>query len=931
MNNSLEDLLYQITDCYPNKTAIEYGIKSSTYFEVDQRSNLIATFIIQKGFKKGAKIGILVDDRIDLIYLVIGILKSGCIFVPFDSSFPYKRLETMVDSVDLDLFFTNESNNDLAINLFTEQTKKPEILTIESVGVDYEPSKVTRPEIRNEPNDPIYIYFTSGSTGKPKGILGRYKGLVHFIKWEIETFQINSEYRTSQFTTPSFDAFLRDIFVPLCTGATLCIPEDKDILLSAEKLAQWIDKAKINLIHCVPSLFRLILSSNLKLDYFKELKYILMSGERISPKDLRRWYGIFDERIQLVNLYGPSETTMVKTYYFIQKEDQNKSSISIGQPMKVARVLILDDNFKSTPKEMVGEIYIRTPYMTLGYYNDPVLTAERFIQNPYSDNPNDRLYKTGDLGRVLNDGNLELIGRKDHQIKIRGVRVEPGDIESQLVTNEAVKEAVIIARENKDGEIYLTAYIVTSKALTGTNFKDYLSTRLPDYMVPAFFVTLDKMPLTPNGKIDRKALPEPDFRMSLGVEYVAPENEVEEKLVDIWSDLLDIDNIGIIDNFFDLGGHSLKATQLELKIYKEMDVEIPLRLIFEKSTIKELADYILKADRVKYVSIKRVEEKEHYPASFAQKRLFALNQVTGNNLGYNMPRVFILDGELDKVRLEKALHDLVKRHASLRTSFSVINNETVQIIHDDVDINIDYIKSDETSDSAIKEIIKNFIKPFDFDKAPLFRVALAEMTENKHLILFDMHHIISDGISMNILIEEFFSYYQGTDLSEILIQYKDFAVWQNELVESGEIEKQEKYWLDVLEGDIPVLSLPTDNPRPQIKGYEGDSVYFNIDNELRDQLNQLANENGATLYMVLLAVYNLFLSKYSGQNDIIVGTPVAGRPHPDLEQIIGMFVNTLPMRNYPVQDKRFDQFLDEVKENTLKGFRKSGLSVRFTR
>ncbi|MCK4258700.1 MAG: non-ribosomal peptide synthase/polyketide synthase, partial [Halanaerobiales bacterium] len=917
MKNTLENLFYQIVDQFPEKIAIEYGKKSITYFELDQMSNSIANFILSKKLKKGARIGVILDDRIDYITLVLGILKSGCTFVPFDPSYPSKRLETMVDIVDFTLFFADQDNFSLVSSLFLSSEKKPEILEHSEITSKEQPNN--RPPLQNEPNDPIYIYFTSGSTGRPKGILGRYKGLVHFIKWEIETFQINENFRTSQFTTPSFDAFLRDVFVPLCSGGTLCIPESNDILLSANKLTHWINQSKINLIHCVPSLFRMILTNDLNAEDFQELKYILMSGERINPKDLRRWYSIFGERTQLVNLYGPSETTMVKTYYLIKEEDKNRASISIGQPMKGARVLILDDNLKPCQQEMVGEIYIRTPFMTLGYYKDPELTQERFIQNLYSNNPDDKLYKTGDLGRILANGNIELIGRKDYQVKIRGVRVELGDIESQLLTHEKIKEVVVIDKKNADDEIYLAAYVVTEDKISAGELKEYLSDHLPEYMIPNYFFLMESFPLLPNGKIDRKALPEPDYRMTSGVEYVAPETEIEKKLTEIWSKILRVEEIGVKDNFFDLGGHSLKVTLVQSKISKELNAEISLRAIFESPTIEELAAIISKQSQKSFSAIKSIEKREYYPVSFAQKRLFALNQVMGDNLGYNMPRAFMVKGELDQKKMEKALQKLVNRQESLRTSFTVIEEEPVQIIRDNVELNIQYFNSQSFSDDEIKEIVNQFIQPFEFEQTPLFRVGVIKDKE-RQLILFDMHHIISDGISMNILIEEFFALYNDADLPEQKVQYKDFAVWQEELVNSGEVQRWEDYWVDVLDGELPVLNLPTDHPRPSIKGYDGDSYYFKIDQELSAKLNQLANKHGATLYMTLLAFYNILLSKYSRQEDIIVGTPVAGRIHPDLENIIGMFVNTLPMRNYPKPSKTFTEFLSEVKENTLKAF-----------
>ncbi len=409
--NNIQKVLYEIVDKYPDYCAIEYADQSLTYRELDKISNIIANFILSKGLKKETKIGILVQDRSLQISLMLGVLKAGCIFVPFDPAYPIKRTELMVRQVDLDLVFTDEeySNlfNGLDICLASEMLK--DLLNNSAMG--------KRPEMEYQMDQKMYIYFTSGSTGKPKGILGTCKGLLHFVMWEIDKFNVAPGFRITQLASPAFDASLKDIFVPLCAGGTICIPESREIYLDAIRFAQWVDNSKVNMIQCVPSLFKILSSGNLTNDHFKELKYILLAGEKISPKTLAQWYEIFDERIQIVNLYGPTETTLIKTFYFIQKSDITRKSIPIGQPMKGARVIILDEDMNICEEGRIGEIYIRTPFMTLGYFNDPELTKEKFIPNPFNNNPKDLLYKTGDMGSWMFDGNLEFLGRKDHQLR----------------------------------------------------------------------------------------------------------------------------------------------------------------------------------------------------------------------------------------------------------------------------------------------------------------------------------------------------------------------------------------------------------------------------------------------------------------------------------------------------------------------------------
>jgi acyl carrier protein len=436
-------------------------------------------------------------------------------------------------------------------------------------------------------------------------------------------------------------------------------------------------------------------------------------------------------------------------------------------------------------------------------------------------------------------------------------------------------------------------------------------------MIPSYFVQLPKLPLTSNGKIDRKALPEPEGSINTGVEYAAPQNEIEEKLAAIWQEVLGAEKIGINDNFFELGGHSLKATVVASRAAKLLNTELPLREIFRTPTVKELAQYIKGAKSSIYTSIEPVEEREYYPVSSAQKRLYIIDQLEGAGTGYNMPQVLALKGEPDKERFEAAFKELIKRHESLRTSFEMTEGEPVQRIHDEAEFAIDYR---EAAEEEIDTIIKDFIRPFDLGKAPLFRVGLCKTGEGRYILTFDMHHIISDGVSMEILVREFISLYEGQNLPELLIRYRDYSVWQKGLFGRGVMEEQEQYWLKTFGGEIPVLNLPADYIRPAVHSFEGDSISFDLKPILSEKINKLALETGSTLYMVLLAAYDVLLSKYTGQEDIIVGSPAAGRPHADLEGIIGMFVNTLGMRNYPKGSKTFLEFLQEVRENALRAY-----------
>ncbi|MGB7605590.1 MAG: amino acid adenylation domain-containing protein, partial [Lutisporaceae bacterium] len=438
-----------------------------------------------------------------------------------------------------------------------------------------------------------------------------------------------------------------------------------------------------------------------------------------------------------------------------------------------------------------------------------------------------------------------------------------------------------------------------------------------DYMIPSYFVQLEKLPLTVNGKIDRKALPEPDGSMASGITYEAPTNAIEEKLVTIWQEILKINKIGIRDNFFDLGGHSLKATILVSRIHKELNVEIPLREVFSKPTIRDMAEFIREADGGIYTSIELVEKKEYYSVSAAQKRMYILNQLDSEGLTYNMPLPLLIEGKLDKGLFEAAFLKLIERHEALRTSFETIGGEPVQRIHEKVDLHIEYLEEEE--EKAVKKL-KEFIKPFDLSKAPLLRVVLIKTKEDKHILLYDMHHIISDGLTMSIIINEFAKIYKGIELPKLRIQYKDYSAWQEKLRENGVIEKQTEYWKEEFKNDVPVLNLPTDYARPSIQSFEGDNVSFEVEEEIKLKISQLTHDTRTTVYMVLFAAFNTLLMKYTGQEDIIVSSPIAGRGHADLENIVGMFVNNLAIRSQPSGDKTFKEYLYEVKEKTLKAY-----------
>ena len=588
---------------FSGNTAIECLNKQITYADLERNSNRMANFLLASGATKGEVVSIMARDPINIITSIIAVLKAGCAFMPLDLSIPPLRIGNMISAVSPNWFIIESTFASALNDTLSIAGLKSKVVCIDEGGViergfenlvhlrEYSNYSMShRPELIADPDDLSYIYFTSGSTGKPKAIAGRLKGIDHFIRWEIDTLGLDETARVSHLLSPTFDGSLRDIFAPLCSGGVICVPDGKEMILDGRKLVDWLDRQGISIIHCVPSTFRALMNEALDAGRFASLKYVVLTGEALLPSDVKRWVEIFSDRIQLINLYGTSETTMCKLVYFVRQEDKDRRSIPIGKPMPGASALILNEKWKPCPTGIVGEVYLRTQYRSLGYYNQPDLTREVFLQNPFTDDPNDIIYKTGDLARLLEDGNFEYVGRVDQQVKIRGMRVELTEIEKLLRAFEGVKDVAVIDRQNATGHDFLCAYLVLSRELGVNELREYLAEQLPEYMVPTTYVVMDDLPKTISGKIDRRALPAPQ-RESCGLkqEYAEPQTPVEKILAEIWSELLVIERIGTRDNFFQIGGHSLLAMQLLSRVRQAFKVEIPLRILFELPTIADLA------------------------------------------------------------------------------------------------------------------------------------------------------------------------------------------------------------------------------------------------------------------------------------------------------------------------------------------------------
>ena len=912
---------------FPTRAAIEHNGSRITYEELETRTNRLANLLLASGAAKGSLVALMFEDRAGYIAAIIATLKAGCVFVPLDPETPLKRLEAMIGEAE-----PHWGLADVASREKLESFGGLRVLSSDSL-----PDDRSEPSIELDPDDLCYIYFTSGSTGRPKGVAGRVKGIDHFIRWEIETFSIDHEVRGSQLVAPTFDAFLRDMFVPLCAGGTICVPPAPEISVDSEKLVEWIDQDRISLIHCVPSLFRVILAGDLHGDRFRSLNHVLLSGEPLLPSDVRRWTSVFGERVQLVNLYGPTETTMTKFFYLVKAADVDRRAIPIGKPMPGARAIIVDEKGQPCSPGSVGEIYIRTPYRTHGYYRRPEVTREVFIPNPFTGDENDLVYKTGDLGRTLSDGDFEFLGRRDGQVKVRGVRIELSEIEGLLRNHTAIRDVAVVSHQEQDGGNSLCAYVVLKEATDLGTLRTHLATSLPGYMLPSYFVELETLPRTLSGKVDRRALPKPEqARREQSTPYVEPGTLVEKSLAEIWCRVLKLKRVGIHDNFFVLGGHSLLATQLLSRIRSTFDVELHLRSLFDRPTIAQQAQAIteLQSAQQSQPVAQQISgndgrhDGELFPLSYAQRRLWFLDQLEPDSAAYNIPDAVRLKGRLNVAALEQGLGEIMRRHESLRTVFSLEGGEPKQLVRAYIPFALSVVDLTGLAEDMRRETARQVAelearRPFNLLTGPVMRATLLRSAAHEHVLLITLHHIVADAWSLGIFARELMDLYEAysggrpSQLKMLPVQYVDFAQWQNELLSGEPLERLLLYWKDLLVSPLPVLKLPADRPRPDVQSFRGSRQTFLLSYEVSDALELLSQREDCTLFMTLLAAFAVLLHRYSGQDDLIVGTNIANRNRTELEELIGFFVNMLALRTQCSGNPSFRQFLKRVREVTL--------------
>lgn len=899
-DRTIYDLFEEQVVKTPDRIAVVCETRQLTFRELNIKANQLARVLRGKDVKPGSIVGITTGFSVEMAIGLLGILKAGGAYLPINAGYPAGRVKyLLLDSKCRLLITRNYSTGNYSYD-------GVEIINLADWNFP-EADGSNLPKV-NKPGDLAYVIYTSGTTGRPKGVMVSHQSISNTIQWRKDEYTLSYGDCILQLFSFSFDGFLTSFFTPLVSGAkTVLLKEDE--VKNPITIKNTIVDHHITHILCTPSLYAVILEY-LSPQETQSLKIITLGGEKPSLKMIFRTKAL-NPNLEMTNEYGPTENSVVTTIF---RNLQLSSDVLIGKPIYNTRVFVLDRYFNLLPIGTAGELYISGDGLARGYLNRPDLTGEKFLPNPFT--PGERLYRTGDLVRWRTDGNLEFLRRLDDQVKIRGFRIEPGEIENLLLNYPSIKETVVIPKEDRNGNKFLCAYFTSNEVLDPIQIKNYLMTMLPEYQIPSFFVQISRMPLTSQGKINRAALPEPDQSVRRE-EYCPPNNIEEQRLAGIFEEILGVEKIGIFDNFFELGGNSLNATLLLAKVRKQFEAEIQLRDLFKTPTIKELGQIIRKARGSLYSSVRSVEEREYYPVSSAQKGLYILEQFQGIGVTYNMPEVLIINEKLDWKIFEEIFRQLIERHEVFRTSFAIINEELVQHVHNTVDLRIFYRESERKN---LDRIIEEFIRPFDLKQAPLLRVGLVKLSGDEYALLFDMHHIISDGISIKILCEEFSKLYLGKQLPELTIRFKDFSVWESESLQSGLFKKQEVYWLKLFSKDLPVLNLPTDYPRPPTLNFEGEKISWEIGAELTRNLSKLARETETTLFMILLASFNILLSKYTTQEDIIIGSPVGGRAHQDFEKVIGMFTNILPLRNFPVSEKRFLSFLRDVKENFFEAY-----------
>ncbi|ASS75353.1 hypothetical protein CIG75_10355 [Tumebacillus algifaecis] len=910
----------ELAALYPDRIAVSTDEESVTYRELQARANRVAHQLLADGVGPGQIVGILLKRSIEGIVAILGVLKAGAAYLPLDPDYPKDRLNYMLQDSSVKRLITDRLQPGIPSHLFDHVTYLDQIQL---------QTPCDSPVVSASLDDLAYVIYTSGSSGQPKGTLLRQVGVSNLAAWKRTEFNYSEQEIILQFSSFSFDASVEEIFCTLLCGAHLHLLSD-EARISAEEFAKSVERTKATAVTVPTAFFRLLAESFSNEWQYKlhSLQKIFVAGEALAGHAVDSWQQRMGTRIEIINAYGPTESTVCATAYRIPDRWQKGSApVPIGKALPNVKTYILGANGQPCPIGVPGELHLASCGLTVGYLDQPALTQQVLLPNRYTDLYGGTLYKTGDLARYLPDGRIEYLGRVDKQIKVRGFRIEPGEIEAVLASHPDVREAVVVLKE-VSGEKCVIAYLVTFE---NKDWREWLLAKVPDYLVPSFFVELQELPLTANGKVDEKALPMPESKSDRH-RRSETNRPLEELIAGVFAHVLQREHVSPDDNFFSLGGHSLLATQVITRLNELFRADFPLRLLFEFPTVSRLAE---KIDRLQQtglqaqtLAITPVSREEALPLSFAQQRMWMLDQLLSDRTVYSIPIAVRLQGDLRADAVEQALNKLIARHEALRTTFSERAGEPVQRIEPFQPRELPLLDLSECSPGQREEEVRRLMQgeasqPFDLQTGPLFRSRLLKLEEQEHVLLLNMHHIISDAWSMNVFVKEFTSFYadcregNAASIPDLPIQYADYATHQRRMLQGEMMEQQLNYWRNHLCGELPLLQLPTDRPRPPVQTHEGGAVRFELDAELTERLLTLSRHCGATLFMTLLGGFQSLLARYSGQTDIIVGTPIAGRRQQETEGLIGCFVNTLVMRTDLANDPSFAETIGRVREVAL--------------
>ncbi|WJM89444.1 non-ribosomal peptide synthase/polyketide synthase [Pseudomonas brenneri] len=905
---------------YGERTAASCLDRQWSYNELNRQANRAGHGLIAAGVQIDQPVALLAERDLSLLGMIIGSFKAGAGYLPLDPHLPDERLLRLLELSRTPVLLCSAACAERARSLLASLAVEvaPRLLVWEDLQQG--DAAQGNPQIYVGARHLAYAIYTSGSTGTPKGVLVEQGGMLNNQLSKLPYLELGEKDVIAQTASQSFDISVwQFLTAPLCGARVDIVPND--IAQEPAALLAHVRQAGITILESVPSLIQGLLDEPVMA--FEHLRFMLPTGEAMPPELARRWLQRYPA-IGLVNAYGPAECSDDVALYRVEMAATQGTCLPIGSPTDNNRLYLLDGQLQPVPVGAVGELWVAGVGVGRGYLSDPGRTAMAYLPDPFALEAGGRLYRTGDLGRRRNDGLLEYVGRVDHQVKVRGFRIELGEISAHLLELEVVRDAAVDVFESGTGKA-LVGYVVPASAdlahdALRDSLRDSLRQRLPDYMVPLQWVFLEGLPLTPNGKLDRKALPAPDAGQ-LQQCFVAPRNELEQRVAQIWQDVLKLERVGLTDNFFELGGHSLLATQVISRVRHALNIELALRTLFEHTTLHAFVQALGQSQAGGEPALVAVDRQQPLLLSYAQERQWFLWQLEPHSSAYNIPLALRLRGALDVAALTRSFNTLIERHESLRTRF-IQDQQALQII--DAPLALALVAEPLASDALIAAAVQAEAQaPFDLQQGPLLRVKLLQLAADDHVLLLTQHHIISDGWSMQVLVEELIALYgaysqgQSLELPALAIQYADYAQWQRQWMEAGELQRQLAYWSNQLGDEQPVLELPTDRPRPAVQDQRGARLEIPLDAALSAGLRQLAQREGATLFMVLLASFQALLHRYSGQSDIRVGVPVANRQRVDIERLIGFFVNTQVLKAEVDGQGAFIELLRQVKHTAL--------------